>query len=143
MKNTDQRSGATQITLLLFVLYLFYFRLYSKKRKDKPYNWFSKNPFLDNPMEKKVMTGNKLLFFFYRPLVREVCPKHQVAIFQHWTGTSRDPGFVANFYISILISPAPTFTLSTQRPPGGDSRSFPLPISLVNCIVSTQNHSPT
>ena len=59
-----------------------------------------------------------------------------------WTGTSPDRGSVDNFYISMLLCPAPPFPPATRFLPGGATCSCPFPLSLVDCILPTQDHSP-
>ena len=43
-------------------------------------------------------------FLFFWPPVREVCTNYEVVMFQPHTGTSTDLGYIANFYIAMLLS---------------------------------------
>ena len=64
-------------------------------------------------------------------------------MFQPWTGTPPDLGSIANCCVVILLKSDPTFPPATPFLTGWYDRSCPLTISLANCHISTQDHSPT
>ena len=50
-----------------------------------------------------VLISVGVLLLFSWPPVCEVCPNYEVVTFQLWTGNPLDLGYVADFYIDILI----------------------------------------
>ena len=67
------------------------------------------DPFYMHPPRVRMVTniewGEMLLLLLTWPPVREVCPNHEVVIFQPWTGTSPDLGSTAYCYVVILYDP--------------------------------------
>ena len=50
-----------------------------------------------------------LLLLFSWPPVRDMCPNYEVVMFEPWKGTPPYLGSVNNFYVAMLLSPAPPF----------------------------------
>ena len=70
-----------------------------------------------------------LLLLFSWPLVCQVFPNHEVAMFQPWTGNPPYRGSVANFYLAILIIPAPkSFARHLMYARGGGLSNHPPPL---------------
>ena len=82
------------------------------------------------------------MLLFYWSSFYDVCPNYEVVMFQPWTGTPPDLGFVANCFVAMLIIPTLPFPPATQYPPRKDTRYCPFPISISDHLVPTQYQLP-
>ena len=83
-----------------------------------------------------------LLLLLSWPPVCEMCPNYEVMMFQPQTGTPPDLGSVDNCYIAILRIPTSLFPPATRCLTGGDTRSWTIPLSLVDWRLPIQDHYP-
>ena len=67
--NCKSWSDVSKKDLEVFIAVLFVSGI--QKRKDKPSNWFSNNPLLENPVIKKITSGKK---FFTMLCYLHCCP---------------------------------------------------------------------
>ena len=74
------------------------------------------------------------------PPVRELCPNHEVVVFQPQTGTSPDLGSITYCYIAVLLSPTPPFPSASQCLPEGATHSCLSPSHHNNTIMLHTAH---